>query len=253
MTSVAPASNYTYKTFEDLTEYAKGMLGGNLVDVELTTDDYLNAWNQAKSMWFQRGNVNLNETYTLFNVVTGQTVYDFSQGNAAIDTCLELIKPTDSFYTNNPFSIAIFTDIMTGLLSQQSADIYTFVGTLQFIDTINLLFVNNPLYIWNRRSQQLTLLKAPLTNAVWFLHGYSFPVDIDLYNTVWVRAWMVAECKHILGMAYQKFGSIMSPAGETTLDGSALITEANEEKTQLLQDIQDYVDGDETGGLIGLF
>ncbi len=252
MPSNAPASNYAFQNFDQLTAYVKGKLGGNLIDVELTSDDYKNAFYSAKATWFQRGNVNLNECFTRFNMITGQTVYDFSQNNVALDNILELIRPTSSFYTQNPFTIGVFEELFRGILSQATSDIWTYVGTLQFISEIDMIMIADPDFIWNRRTQTLTVLKTPVTNGTWFARGYSFPADVDLYNLIWIQLWMTMECKNMLGMAYSKFSTIASPAGDVSLNGAALIEAAAEEKKQLLDDIGDYVDADPASGYIGI-
>lgn len=250
MPSNAPASNYALGSLSAFTDYISGMLGGNLIDVELTTKDYANAFLKAKTIWFQRGNVNLNEQFLTLNTQTGNTNYDLSTYPAAVDTIIKLAMPTSTFYTQNPFSIALFTDLMLGLINQQAADIYTYEGTLQFLDLINLYTVAYPDYIFNRRTQQLQLLKAPTTNDVWFIHCYTFPADMDLYNLLWVQEYTLAECKNILGHAYQKYSEIQGPAGQISLPGTALIQEASDMKKELIQNIEDYVDSDQTGGYI---
>lgn len=248
----ALSANYSITNFAEFQSYVTGFLGGNLVDVELTQDDFLNAFAKAKATWFQKGNVNLNESFVSVPVTTNVSTYSLTSNSVAIDTIIKLVRPTNSFYTNNPFSIAIFNDLFGGIINQGQMDIYTFEGTLQFIDLIDMYTIADPNYIWNRRTQQLQLLKAPTANDVWFLHCYTYPPDLDLWNFLWTQEWTIAECKHILGLAYNKFSQVQGPAGEIQLPGKDLIEEAKDMKKELLDNINDYTDADEIGGYIRL-
>lgn len=251
MPTNAPTNSYLYGNFAGLQAYIEGLLGGNLVDIELTIDDYTNAYQKAKATWFQKGNVNFNEQFIPFNAIQGQSVYNLSLlSTPAIDTIIKFNIPTGTFYTQNPFSIALFTDLMLGFINQQGMDIYTYEGTLEFLDLINLYTVAYSQYTWNRRTQTLTLMKAPSASDIWFIHCFTYPPDLDLYNMLWIQEWMLAECKEILGHAYQKYSTIQGPAGDISLPGGALIEEAKNMKTELLQNIADYTDADESGGYI---
>jgi hypothetical protein len=50
----------------------------------------------------------------------------------------------------------------------------------------------------------------------------------------------LANCKVILGEAREKFGSITSPQGSTTLNGTALKTEGKAEMDTLELDLINY-------------
>jgi len=251
MSNNSPAASYLYGNFTALQNYIMGLLGGNLVDIELTQDDYTNAYQKAKATWFQKGNMNLNEQFIPFNAIQGQASYNLSVlTTPAIDTIIKFNIPTSTFYTQNPFSIALFTDLMLGFINQQGMDIYTYEGTLEFLDLINLYTVAYSQYTFNRRTQTLTLMKPPSATDIWFIHAFTFPADVDLYNLLWVQEWMLAECKDTLGHAYQKYSTIQGPAGDISLPGAALIQEAKDMKTELLQNIADYTDGDESGGYV---
>ena len=53
----------------------------------------------------------------------------------------------------------------------------------------------------------------------------------------------MANCKVILGEAREKFGSITSPQGSTTLNGTALKTEGKAEMDTLELDLINYKEG----------
>lgn len=68
------------------------------------------------------------------------------------------------------------------------------------------------------------------------------------YNTInsmgkqWIRLYTLALSKELLGHIRSKYGSIPIPDGEVSLDGDALISEGNEEKQALMEQIKDLLE-----------
>ena len=59
----------------------------------------------------------------------------------------------------------------------------------------------------------------------------------------WLQEYSLAFAKSILGQARGKFASIAGPQGGTTLNGAALLAEAQTEMLALEEDLKNYVDG----------
>ena len=58
----------------------------------------------------------------------------------------------------------------------------------------------------------------------------------------WIRKYTYALSKELLGIIRSKYSSMPIPDGEVTLDGEALKTEGREEKTQLLEELRDFLE-----------
>jgi hypothetical protein len=69
---------------------------------------------------------------------------------------------------------------------------------------------------------------------------------IDRWMTQWIQGWALSECREMLGMIRSKFGSLPGAGGGISLNGSELLQQANEEKTELLRQINDYEVGNGT-------
>ena len=54
---------------------------------------------------------------------------------------------------------------------------------------------------------------------------------------------MTAVCKMIIGEAREKFASIAGPQGGSTLNGTAMKTEAQTQMDKCIEDLKLYVDG----------
>ena len=58
----------------------------------------------------------------------------------------------------------------------------------------------------------------------------------------WIRKYFLACCKESLGMIRQKYQTIPIPGGEVTLDGAELRSEAKEEKTALVESLNNMLE-----------
>jgi len=234
----------------ELKAHIQTSLGGNLIDVELVDDDFAFAFDQAKNVFIQKGNNNMDKKYYSLDVVTDQTLYTLpSEEN--IDTVIDLIKTNSVMNTSDPFSMSSFQQMFGDIhRSGSGLGLLSYELTLQMLENINFYTASDTQFIYKKRNNTLRLLDVPKKDDVWILECYADLSDDEYRDVFWIREWARAECKGILGRALRKFSSLSTPTGETSLDGEAMVAEAQEEKAALLEDIANYVDGDTTGGII---
>jgi hypothetical protein len=65
----------------------------------------------------------------------------------------------------------------------------------------------------------------------------------DYQISQWIRDYMVANCKMIIGEAREKFSTIAGPQGGGGLNGTAMKSEAQTQMDGLLEQLKMYVDG----------
>jgi len=79
------------------------------------------------------------------------------------------------------------------------------------------------------------------------LWTYSLKPEVNLLQdfqiSQWIRNYMVANCKYIIGEAREKFGTIAGPQGGGTLNGTAMKSEAQVQMDNLIEQLKSYVDG----------
>lgn len=218
-------------------------LGGNLVDVELGADDFTYAFNKAKRVYIQRGNNNQSRDFHVLNIVTDQREYDIP---STIHTIRALVRPSSSLSSSDPFSSAIIQDIYYNQ-TQGYGGLLAYDLSTQLVEMVNKYSVHEAEHIHDKVNSKLKLTKTPTVDATWFIDAYSTLTDDQYRDVLWVQDWTLSELKVILGRAYSKFSSLPSPSGETSINGDILIQEAKEEQRMLIEQINDYVDGDETG------
>jgi hypothetical protein len=65
----------------------------------------------------------------------------------------------------------------------------------------------------------------------------------DYQTGQWIRDYMVAACKMIIGEAREKFATIAGPQGGGSLNGTAMKAEAQTRMDDLVNQLTLYVDG----------
>ena len=81
---------------------------------------------------------------------------------------------------------------------------------------------------------------------------YSNPVysRINSVGREWIQEYTLALSKEMLGRVRSKYNTVPIPNSEVTLDGPALISEAAQEKTDLITRLRDYLDGTSRSALM---
>jgi hypothetical protein len=103
-------------------------------------------------------------------------------------------------------------------------------------------------YTWNPVTKKLQIIRDPKgTGENVLLWTYNLKPEFNLLSdfqiSQWIRDYMVANCKMIIGEAREKFGTIAGPQGGGTLNGAAMKSEATAQMEALLLDLKNYVDG----------
>ena len=66
--------------------------------------------------------------------------------------------------------------------------------------------------------------------------------NINSTGRQWIRKFTLALSKELLGIIRSKYASMPLPNGEVTMDGEALKSEGREEKTQLLEELKEFLE-----------
>jgi hypothetical protein len=103
-------------------------------------------------------------------------------------------------------------------------------------------------FTWNPVSKKLQIIREPrATGEPVLLWTYNLKPEIHLLSdyqiSQWIRDYMVANSKMIIGEAREKFGQIAGPQGGGTLNGTAMKSEAQAQMDALIEQLKTYVDG----------
>jgi hypothetical protein len=97
-------------------------------------------------------------------------------------------------------------------------------------------------------TKKLQLIRDPKgTGENVLLWAYQLKPEIQLLTDhqtgQWIRDYMVAVSKMIIGEAREKFSTIAGPQGGGSLNGAAMKSEAQTQMDALLEQLKLYVDG----------
>jgi hypothetical protein len=97
-------------------------------------------------------------------------------------------------------------------------------------------------------TKKLQLIRDPKgTGENVLLWSYNLKPEFNLLQDFqiqqWIRDYMVAACKMIVGEAREKFASIAGPGGGTALNGAAMKSEAQAQMDIQIEGLKNYVDG----------
>jgi hypothetical protein len=103
-------------------------------------------------------------------------------------------------------------------------------------------------YTWNPVTKKLQLIRDPKgTGENVLLWTYNLKPEVNLLQdfqiSQWIRDYMVANCKYIIGEAREKFGTIAGPQSGSTLNGTAMKAEAQTQMDKSIEELKNYVDG----------
>ena len=249
--------NTTDSMRASITDYVRMRLGDGIVDVELEKEHYEMGINQALIKYRQRAQNSTEESYAHLQLMPEtqeyilpkevQTVRQiFRRGIGSVTgTTASQFEPFASGYLNTYMLVA---GRVGGLTNYEMFSSYQKLAMTMFGGHMNFTF--NPV------TKKLTVVRKMPTQ------GANPPVDqqesvlLWIFNTKpdqmifndtqsfpWIQEYAYSFCKRILGQAYSKFSQISGPQGGTSLNGAAMVQEANDEMAKLEQELKDYVDG----------
>lgn len=234
---------------QNLIEYVKLQLGDQIVDIELDAEHYEAAYQKTLGVYRQRAQNAYEESYSFFQFIKDVNIYTLPQ---EVITVRQLFRRTfgDStgpFASNfDPFSQASLNVYLMNFNVAGGLATYDFYT--QYVEQAARMFGGYVNYTWNPVTKKLQVIRDPkATGESVLLWTYNLKPEINLLSdfqiSQWIRDYMVANCKMIIGEAREKFGTIAGPQGGGTLNGAQMKSEAQAQMDALINDLKNYVDG----------
>jgi hypothetical protein len=240
----------TLQTFkQDLIAYVQLQLASQIVDIELDDEHYEAAYQKTIGTYRQRAQNAYEESYIFMELVKDVNIYTLPQ---EIVTVRQIFRRTfgDStgpFASNfDPFSQASMNVYLMNFNVAGGLATYDFYS--QYVELAGRMFGAYMNYTWNPVTKKLQLIRDPKgTGENVLLWCYNLKPEVNLLQdfqiSQWIRDYMVANCKYIIGEAREKFGSIAGPQGGATLNGTAMKGEAQTQMDAQIEQLKNYVDG----------
>jgi len=234
---------------QNLIEYVRLQLGDQIVDIELDAEHFEAAYQKTIGTYRQRAQGAYEESYNFLELVKDVSIYTLPQ---EVIQVRQVFRRTfgDSVgpYASNfdPFTQASMNVYLMNFNVAGGLATYDFYT--QYVELAARMFGGYVNYTWNPVTKKIQLVRDfKGTGENVLLWTYNLKPEINLLSdfqiSQWIRDYMVANCKYIIGEAREKFGTIAGPQGGGTLNGTAMKSEAQAQMDNLIEQLKSYVDG----------
>jgi hypothetical protein len=234
---------------QNLIEYVKLQLADQIVDLELDPAHYEAAYQRTIGTYRQRAQNAYEEAYIFMELMRDVNIYTLPQEVVQVRqifrrTFGDSVGPFASNF--DPFAQASINVYLMNFNTAGGLATYDFYS--QYVELAARMFGGFMNYTWNPVTKKLQLIRDPKgTGENVLLWTWQLKPEIQLLQdyqiSQWIRDFMVANAKVIIGEAREKFSTIAGPQGGGTLNGSAMKAEGQAQMDGLIEQLKMYVDG----------
>jgi hypothetical protein len=240
----------TDQSKQSVYDYCKTMLGDGMVDVELDPKHYETALQRALAVFRQRSDNAVEESYVTLVLHMDQNEYILPK---EIQQVRQIYRRSVGSRTGGgtggtvfePFNLAYTNTYL--LASTNMGGLLTYELFAQYQELVGKMFGSFINFNWSPQTRKLTIMQRPRSDESVLLWVYNTKPDFalidDTYSGQWIKDYALANCKMMLGQAREKFAQIAGPQGGSSLNGSAMKTEAQAEIDKLTDDLMKLVPG----------
>jgi len=231
-------------------DYCKAMLGDGMIDIELDPVHYETALDRSLSVFRQRSDNAVEESYVFLNLLENTNEYILPK---EIQQVRQIFRRSIGSRTGGgtggtvfePFNLAYTNTYL--LSSTNMGGLLTYELFSQYQELVGKMFGSFINFTWHPQSRKLFIHQRPRTDESVMLQVYNtkpdFSIIDDTYSGQWIKDYSLANCKMMLGQAREKFASIAGPQGGTALNGSAMKSEAQADLERLTTELVTLVSG----------
>lgn len=243
------ADNTLPQLKQDLIDYVGLMLGNQIIDLELDPAHFEIAYQKTIGTFRQRSNAAYEEAYIFMELMRDVNIYTLPQEVTSVRQIFRRTfgDATGPFASNfDPFAQASINVYLMNFNTAGGLATYDFYS--QYVELAAKMFGGFMNYTFNPVTKKLQLIRDPKgTGENVLLWTWQLKPEIqllsDYQSSQWIRDYMVAVSKMIIGEAREKFSTIAGPQGGGSLNGSAMKAEAQAQMDALIEQLKMYVDG----------
>jgi len=234
---------------QNLIEYVQLQLANQIIDLELDAEHYEAAYQKTIGTYRQRAQNAYEESYTFMELVNNVNIYTLPQEVIQVRQIFRRTfgDSTGPFASNfDPFSQASMNVYLMNFNVAGGLATYDFYS--QYVELAGRMFGAYMNYTYNPVTKKLQLIRDPKgTGENVLLWTYNLKPEFNLLSdyqiSQWIKDYMVANCKMIIGEAREKFATIAGPQGGGSLNGAAMKAEAQAQMDVQIEQLKNYVDG----------
>jgi hypothetical protein len=225
------------------------MLGDQIIDLELDPAHYEAAYQRTIGVYRQRANYAYEEAYIFMELIRDMNIYTLPQEVVSVRQIFRRTFGDSSgpFASNfDPFAQASMNVYLMNFNVSGGLATYDFYS--QYVELAARMFGGYMNYTWNPVTKKLQLIRDPKGSGeqvlIWV---YQLKPEVNLLQDYqiqqWIKDYMTAVCKMIIGEAREKFATIAGPQGGGSLNGAAMKGEAQAQMDAKILELTNYVDG----------
>jgi hypothetical protein len=234
---------------QNLIEYVKLQLADQIVDIELDPAHYEAAYQKTIGTYRQRATNAYEEAYIFMELMRDVNIYTLPQEVVQVRQIFRRTfgDATGPFASNfDPFAQASINVYLMNFNVAGGLATYDFYS--QYVELAARMFGGFMNYTWNAVTKKLQLIRDPKNDGEnVLLWTWQLKPEVNLIQDYqigqWIRDYMVANCKVIIGEAREKFSTIAGPQGGGSLNGAAMKSEGQAQMDALIEQLKMYVDG----------
>jgi hypothetical protein len=234
---------------QNLIDYCKLMLGDQIIDLELDPAHYEAAYQRTIGVYRQRANYAYEEAYIFMELIRDMNIYTLPQEVVSVRQIFRRTFGDSSgpFASNfDPFAQASMNVYLMNFNVSGGLATYDFYS--QYVELAARMFGGYMNYTWNPVTKKLQLVRDPKGSGeqvlIWV---YQLKPEVNLLQDYqiqqWIKDYMTAVCKMIIGEAREKFATIAGPQGGGSLNGAQMKSEAQIQMDAKILELTNYVDG----------
>jgi len=234
---------------QNLIDYCKLMLGDQIIDLELDPAHYEAAYQRTVGVYRQRANYAYEEAYIFMELIRDMNIYTLPQEVVSVRQIFRRTFGDSSgpFASNfDPFAQASMNVYLMNFNVSGGLATYDFYS--QYVELAARMFGGYMNYTWNPVTKKIQLVRDPKGSGenvlIWV---YQLKPEVNLLQDYqiqqWIKDYMTAVCKMIIGEAREKFATIAGPQGGGSLNGAAMKSEAQAQMDAKILELTNYVDG----------
>ena len=235
---------------KQLIEYVQLQLGDQIVDIELDPAHYEAAYQRTLGIYRQRAQNAYEESYSFMQLLDNVNEYTLPQEVIQVRQIFRRtigLSTGGGTYSFDPFGAATLNVYLLNF-NQAQGGLATYDFYQQYVELAARMFGGYINYTWNPVTKKLQLIRDPKgTGENVLLWCYNLKPEVNLLQdfqiSQWIRDYMVAASKMIIGEAREKFGTIAGPQGGSQLNGAAMKSEAQAQMDVQIEQLKNYVDG----------
>ncbi len=249
------ASPEARKRFDKLCYTNYVALGGTNIPVHLEDDDYNTAFHIAVDTYRSMSTRSVYISYGTLQLEQGKQEYVLDE---RIDNIVNVWRQSNQIFGDRtgggqfePFGAATAHLLLRGSIGQNGYgyDLVSYDLALQYQQTLDRLFARH--YHFKYRNDNSTLFLTQTVDSpetvlleAAFLKSYEELLK-DHWAYRWLREYMLAHMRMILGEKYSLFSTMPGAQGGTVMKGDALKQQGAEDKQRLEDDLLLYADSGE--------